>query len=392
MKKIMFIGDKIYPLDSGDALYNYGLVKGIEKYFDITSFAFIDPKYIAERDNLDNKNIKLYPSYENCGIRANMMSRLGHGLSINQEMINDIFSLLDTKEYKVVIISHITMIQFARVLKKKYTNIEFIYVSHNVEIVNFREERAQLIKNKKFRLLYKLLTLVKEKNVKRDEKFLLSEFCHSFTISMSDYEIQRHIYKSIVKPCYCKPLIEFPHVKNEESLKKFNKKILLAGSMGWFPNIEGAEWFVNHVFEQLANTGYILYLVGNRPDKKIFDLQRRYPKNIVVTGRVESMDEYFEKCDISIIPLFSGTGAKIKVLESIARGIPTIATSFAVKDYNLKEEVIVADSAEDFYISINQIKENYGRRLSLYRNMQIYYSNYMVLSQEIKSLLDELVK
>ena len=134
---------------------------------------------------------------------------------------------------------------------------------------------------------------------------------------------------------------------------------------------------------QLMEENYKLFIVGNNPSDSILALSKQWPENIIVTGKVPAVDPYFEMCDISIVPLFEGTGTKIKVLESIGRGIPTIATGFAAKDYGLVDEISIADTAQEFIDTIHYLENNKSYRIKQYRKMKAYYAKYNQLDKEI---------
>ena len=124
--------------------------------------------------------------------------------------------------------------------------------------------------------------------------------------------------------------------------------------------------------------------MGSKPTPEIKALAS---ENIIVTGFVDSTEPYFKECDISIIPVFEGTGAKIKVLESIARGIPTVCAGFAAKDYDIQDEICVANSAEDFVNKIEMLEYRPEIRVKQYQAMDIYYKKYFHLNSEIVDIL-----
>lgn len=388
----MFITHSIYPLTAGDAIYNYGLVKEFSKYADLTIYSYVNNEkdLIAKVEGI-NADWHFYLEHNDFGIVSSLQARVGKVCSINKAMIFDIYRELDSGKYKLIILSHILMVQYAIQIRKRYPKVKFLYVSHNAESENYRLEKEYYGKKRQMafpeNIMYKLYTGISVSMRKYYEKYLLINSDSYLTIAKADTEIHKQQFKKTSRAIFCKPLIEFPCNKNEKKLMKFNKRLLMAGSMNWFPNIEGANWFVDNVFSKIVNDGYIMYFVGGNPAEDFYRLAERYPQKIIVTGKVSTMDEYFEKCDISIIPLFLGTGAKIKVLESIGRGIPTITTSFAAKGYDINQEVIIADDADGFINAIYKVEKDYRYRKFLFESMRRYYKNYMKLNPEIIELL-----
>ena len=182
-----------------------------------------------------------------------------------------------------------------------------------------------------------------------------------------------------------KPLIHYKKIKNEDSLGVFHYRLLIVGTMHWGALVNGVLWFVENVFPAVVqkDSRYKLFLVGANPCEQIKQLAEKYPDHIIVTGTVKDVSEYYDKCDISIIPMFEGTGTKLKVLESLCSGIPTISTTLAAKDYELTDEVLISNTADEFIENIQLLTENNKLRIELYRKMQNYINNYYSLDDSI---------
>ena len=101
------------------------------------------------------------------------------------------------------------------------------------------------------------------------------------------------------------PYFYYERIKKKEIENSYN--LLFLGSMSWYPNVIGIEYFIKRIFPQiiLMDSRYKLYVVGNNPHKSLW----KYNSNkIVITGSVESVDEYINMCDFMIIPNKLGTG------------------------------------------------------------------------------------
>lgn len=393
MKNIIFIAHRLFPLESGDSLYNYGVVKEINKISNLYVYSYV---HINDVDNIkkiddDLKNVEFYVNKSDYSRFLNLIAKIGKVRPVDKKMMSDICQTIISKDIDIVFVSHIFTVQFALILRRKFPKLKIIYISHNAEAYNLIERDLQNTQYANASWFKQALHFIRMKIAillyKYYEHTLLTISECYFSISKSDILIHQNMYGTVSKPYLCKPLIEFSCSKSPEKLKVFNKRLLMVGSMSWYPNIEAAVWFVHNVMTVLANEGYTLYLVGGGPNEEIYRLKELYPDNIVITGRVPSTDEYFFDCDISVIPIFSGTGVKIKVLESIGRGIPTIATSFAAKDYDISEEILIADTAEQFIKCIRNLEANYLLREKLFVAMKKYYSEYMKLSPEIIKLI-----
>jgi glycosyltransferase involved in cell wall biosynthesis len=102
-------------------------------------------------------------------------------------------------------------------------------------------------------------------------------------------------------------------------------KCFFLGALDWLPNLEAIEWFLKDVWPRVNNLDPSIefHLAGNNTPKHIHRLKAH---NLFVHGRVPSAEAFSKNHGISIIPLLSGSGVRIKLLENGAYGIPTIST------------------------------------------------------------------
>ena len=137
--------------------------------------------------------------------------------------------------------------------------------------------------------------------------------------------------------------------------------ILFLGAMNRFENQDAILWFVKNIFTNIQTkySNVKLYIVGGNPPDKIKNLAC---SNIEVTGFVDSLQIYFEKAHIAIVPLRYGAGIKIKTLETLAAKIPTIATTIGAEGIPQNKNLIIIDNEELFGTQINTIFEDFKQR------------------------------
>ncbi|MGE0991244.1 glycosyltransferase family 4 protein, partial [Bacillus sp. Gnz1/2] len=99
---------------------------------------------------------------------------------------------------------------------------------------------------------------------------------------------------------------------------------------------------------------------------------------------VEDVDEYIEKCDVSIVPLFVGSGQRVKIIESFAKKIPVLSTSIGAEGliYKNEKDIILADNAMEFIDSLEELRNHPEKllRISESANMnfqQNYSADYL---------------
>lgn len=147
--------------------------------------------------------------------------------------------------------------------------------------------------------------------------------------------------------------------KYEEN--KDNRNIIsYFGKMSYPANAEAAIWFSNNVFpiiqKEIPKSKF--YIVGKDPSRELLSLSENNP-NIVVTGTVDSLEDYYKQTDLVVVPLSHGGGVKVKVLEAFGYGKLVVSTVKGIEGTTFRNqtELLTAESAEEFaHICINALQ------------------------------------
>ncbi len=126
------------------------------------------------------------------------------------------------------------------------------------------------------------------------------------------------------------------------------------GSMNWIPNLEGIRWLLKEVWQhqELKETNRNLFLAGRHMPE---ELSKANIPGLQVLGEVESATEFISKHDIMLVPLFSGSGIRVKIIESMAMGKVVISTAIGAEgiQYADGENMLIANTASAFIQKIN---------------------------------------
>lgn len=126
------------------------------------------------------------------------------------------------------------------------------------------------------------------------------------------------------------------------------------GSMNWIPNQEGIRWFLTQVWpdvhRQFPELKY--YLAGREMPGWMQSLEIG---NVVVLGEVEDARRFIASKTIMIVPLFSGSGIRIKIIEGLAMGKTIISTTLGAEGIDCKQgqDILLADLPCDFFEMIS---------------------------------------
>ena len=164
---------------------------------------------------------------------------------------------------------------------------------------------------------------------------------------------------------YCsKPVIDIPYgVYPEEFTPKSEfegkPRFYHIGSMNWMPNEEGIRWFIDEVLPKTVEkvTDFVYHLAGRNMPEWLTTLQNPH---IDVIGEVPDAKAFVAQHDVAIVPLLSGSGIRIKIIESMAMGKTVITTRVGAEGILYDEDVniIIAENKAKMVEAIRAINEN----------------------------------
>lgn len=133
------------------------------------------------------------------------------------------------------------------------------------------------------------------------------------------------------------------------------------GAMDWRPNKEGVDWLLNDVMPD-GIKGSSLSIAGKSLSKN----EIKHP-SVNCEGEVKNALNFIQSHGICLIPMLSGSGIKIKLLENLAMGKPIITTSEGVRgvDVTHDKEVIIADDPQSFREAMYTLNMESGKRKEL---------------------------
>jgi glycosyltransferase involved in cell wall biosynthesis len=113
---------------------------------------------------------------------------------------------------------------------------------------------------------------------------------------------------------------------------------------------------------------------------------------VLVTGHVPDVRRYLRDASVSIAPLRIARGTQNKILESMAMGIPVVATPEAAKGITAVpgRDLIVADDDEAFAHYVVNLLGNADRRRDLSRAARRQVEDAHLWSNSL-AILDNLV-
>ncbi len=147
-------------------------------------------------------------------------------------------------------------------------------------------------------------------------------------------------------------------------------KILYMGTMGYYPNIDAVLYFVEAILpiiRQHSNSCFCI--AGKEPPANIQALTKSDP-SIEVIANPQNMSKVAQQCQMTVVPLRLGSGTRIKILHSLAMGLPVVSTSLGSEGLEIidGEHLLIRDHHQEFAEAVLEIGSNPNLREKLSNN------------------------
>jgi sugar transferase (PEP-CTERM/EpsH1 system associated) len=148
---------------------------------------------------------------------------------------------------------------------------------------------------------------------------------------------------------------------------KEEQSLVFSGVMDYFPNVSGVTWFCHEVLPRIRQEvpGVKFTICGSKPNAAVQELGRL--PGVTVTGRVPDVRPYLARASVGVVPLHVARGIQNKLLEAMAMGLPTVATSAVFHGVEAEQNahLLVADTAADFSAAVVRLLTDAGLRARL---------------------------
>ncbi len=148
------------------------------------------------------------------------------------------------------------------------------------------------------------------------------------------------------------------------------ERLLFVGALRYWPNAEGVRFFVTQVWPRLRDRipGVEFVVAGADPPPELVELA--CVPGVCLVGRVPDPRPWLEQAGIVVVPLLSGGGTRLKVLEAFAACRPVVSTTVGAAGLDVVDGVhlLLADSPEEMAAAIVRLVESVELRVRLTEN------------------------
>ncbi len=277
------------------------------------------------------------------GAAKGLISRLPYNVSrfLSQEFSDKLQSILKGNDFDLVQLEGSYMSLYSATIRHA-TKAPIVLRSHNVEFQIW--ERLAANEPNIFKRTY-LQSLTKK--IRAWELAHLHDYDAIIPIASQDTEFYRQQgFKGPIRTINGGVDLDTFHPKSPVT---HNFKIGFLGSLEWMPNVQGLHWFLEKIWPQLLaiDARLELHVAGKNPSEEMKALK---VNGMIFHGEVPDAPAFLESCHFLIVPLLSGGGMRLKIIEAMAMGRCVVSTTIGAEgiDCKIGEEILLADDPADW--------------------------------------------
>ena len=263
------------------------------------------------------------------------------------EFKNKLSEVLRATVYNVVLIESIFMAPYIDAIRRA-SSAKIILRSHNVEHIIWQ----RLAMNEKNLLKQSYLSLL-TKRLKSFEIEIINTVDAILPITVDDEKQLKGFGCKV--PMQVTPVgidtSEYPDQVNEQS----ELSLFHLGSMDWRPNLEGVQWFLNDCWKMIHEKfpTLKLFLAGRGFPQSLME---REDANVKCEGEILDAQEFMRGKQIMIVPLKSGGGMRVKIIQGMALGKTIISTTIGAEGINYTDgkNILIADTAQEILLQLQK--------------------------------------
>lgn len=384
-----------YPINSGGAQAQFHMINALREEFNI-SFAFVSPRHKKHEQQLQKlwSNVTFYP-YK--GEKTNwlykramkMLKKLHSWPDKGKHIINPVLShsFEEAIDYQFIdflqnIIKkekiEIVQFEFAEYLNLAYAfqDVKKIFIQHEIHFIRnlrFLKDIHSLQAHDFYQF-----------NMLKQQEIAAMNACHAIiTLTQTDKDILQK--ENVTTNIFISPaVIPSPYECLPQHFQ-FKNKIIFLGGDGHKPNYEGFLWFLETIWKKMSpDIPHIkVQAIGKWRTKHKKYIQNKYT-NVEMLGYVEDIKPYLQHA-IMIVPILTGSGMRMKIIDAANNGTPFITTQIGVEglDFIDNKDCFIVNSSEDFSLKLAELITNESLQLkfrdnAFYKIKKLYPTNKLI--------------
>lgn len=333
-----------YPLDRGDRLRMYFILRELKKHFETYCVALsvedVNDEDVDEVEKIVDtlKVIPIAKSTQASNIARVGLSKLplSVGLHHSAKARKEIANIVDEFQPDHIFCQLTRMAEYAR------------HIQHPSKTIDYMDAFGEGMSRRASISTYMISKIynMESKRMRQYEKEIYPDFHNHIVISEQDASLigSDQAFDVVGNGIDC------TYFKSQTKTAKYD--IGFVGNMGYLPNVAAVEFLIKEVLPLHEN--YNILIAGARPHQRVKQLAS---DNVTITGWVDDIRSAYDDCSIFVAPIWSGTGQQNKILEAMAMGVPVVTTSSVNKAIGgvPDEHILIAENADVFHQQIQRL-------------------------------------
>jgi glycosyltransferase involved in cell wall biosynthesis len=349
--RILFISQSVpYPLNTGTRVRGYYVLKRLAQFGQVTLLHYTRSEAESTRAQFLRPLCERIVSVPLRRSRALDMLTFARSLpgrtpffilrDDSTLMRRTALDLASSGSFDVAHADQLVMAQFARLVPDVATLVD------NYDVLSDRMNRMAVTETN---LLKKLAMWIDAVKLRGYERQIFAQF--DAVLAVSETDAQKI---GALAGGQCEP-VTVPIGIDCETIRPIARQrgavdILNVGTMSYPPNADGVTWFARQILPLVSQylPGITFRIVGDKPDPQVRALTAN--PFIIVTGYVEDLGPLVAQSAVFVVPLRSGSGMRVKILNAFAQGIPVVSTRLGCEGIDVVdgEHLLLADTPKAF--------------------------------------------
>ncbi len=344
-----------YPPKDGGAIATLNISRGLARMgHDITILGMNTSKHYVDLKEIPDdltKSIKIEAVKVDtnlcfwAALKNLLFSRNPYNAErfFNENFKQRLIELLSQNEFDVIQLEGLYMAYYISTIRK-YSKAKIALRAHNIEH-EIWERTAQQEK----RLPKKLYLRMLARRIKQFKLEVLNTY--DLLIPITARDARQFEYFGNNKPCHTVPFgFDAGKLTPQPEKIKF-PSVFFIGTLDWFPNQEGLIWFLDNVWGKILEAfPQLQFQIAGRNAPEWIQKKFTSLPNVNYLGEIDDAHAYMNENAVMVVPLFSGSGMRVKIIEGMAMGKTIVTTTIGAEgiDVTHEKDIIIEDDAHKF--------------------------------------------
>ncbi len=371
MLKILQISNKApFPANDGSSIAIYNMARGLlQNGIDLRVLTINTKKHFKPDSGVPSEfreKVKYRSVFHNTNVTTagaffNLFSGRSYFVSrfFFREFSKVLAETLSKDQFDIVQIEGLFMASYIPVIRK-HSKARIVLRAHNIEHVIWERHIAG-----EKSLLKRIYLSAQNRRLRKFEMKAFRQVDAVVTITSADENNIRNA--GCDKPIFtCITGID-PMEYGVKGVQKPRKgTVFYFGSMDWLPNQEAVTWFLHNCWVKVkqAVPSARFVIAGRGMPLQFYHINK---PGVSIIEQVEDPHEFYRLHEVMIVPLWSGSGLRIKIVEGMASGKAIVSTSIGAEGIPCVHgsHILIADTADDFARQVISLLSDHDLRMRI---------------------------